>query len=427
MTVPKLRFKEFDGGWTKSTIQFFMDNNFILDQMDGNHGELYPKSEEFSATGVPYISATDFSFGDVNFATCKRLPIERAKLFKKGIAKNGDVLFAHNATVGPVAILKTDLDFVILSTTATYYRCEATYLNNHYLKNYFESDFFVQQYFGIMSQSTRNQVPITTQRKLNIAVPNIQEQTKIASFLSAVDEKISQLTQKHELLSQYKQGMMQKLFSQEIRFKADDGSEFGEWEEKTLIDSVDTNIKWSFTGGPFGSNLKSEDYTELGIRIIQLQNIGDGAFLNDYKIYTSPEKANELLSCNIYPDEILISKMGDPVARCCIVPKHHDRYVMCSDGIRLVVDKQNYSSIFMFYQINYQDFRQSASDVSTGSTRKRIGLSDLKQLPIKAPCLEEQTKIANFLSAIDQKIEVVAQQIEQAKTWKKGLLQQMFV
>ena len=234
MTVPKLRFKEFDGGWTKSTIQFFMDNNFILDQMDGNHGELYPKSEEFSATGVPYISATDFSFGDVNFATCKRLPIERAKLFKKGIAKNGDVLFAHNATVGPVAILKTDLDFVILSTTATYYRCEATYLNNHYLKNYFESDFFVQQYFGIMSQSTRNQVPITTQRKLNIAVPNIQEQTKIASFLSAVDEKISQLTQKHELLSQYKKGMMQKLFSQQIRFKADDGSEFGEWEETEL-------------------------------------------------------------------------------------------------------------------------------------------------------------------------------------------------
>jgi len=254
-----------------------------------------------------------------------------------------------------------------------------------------------------------------------------EEQTKIASFLSAVDEKIGQLTQKHVLLSQYKQGMMQKLFSQQIRFKADDGGKFGEWEEKTLIDSVDTNIKWSFTGGPFGSNLKSEDYTELGIRIIQLQNIGDGAFLNDYKIYTSPEKANELLSCNIYPDEILISKMGDPVARCCIVPKHHDRYVMCSDGIRLVVDKQNYSSIFMFYQINYQDFRQSASDVSTGSTRKRIGLSDLKQLPIKVPCLEEQTKIATFLSAIDQKIEVVAQQIEQAKTWKKGLLQQMFV
>ena len=62
-----------------------------------------------------------------------------------------------------------------------------------------------------------------------VTLPSKLEQTKIASFLSAVDEKISQLTQKHELLSQYKQGMMQKLFSQQIRFKADDGSEFGAW------------------------------------------------------------------------------------------------------------------------------------------------------------------------------------------------------
>jgi type I restriction enzyme S subunit len=67
-------------------------------------------------------------------------------------------------------------------------------------------------------------------------ITTIEEQTKIASFLSAVDEKISQLTQKHELLSQYKQGMMQKLFSQQIRFKADDGSEFGEWENLKIFD-----------------------------------------------------------------------------------------------------------------------------------------------------------------------------------------------
>lgn len=68
-------------------------------------------------------------------------------------------------------------------------------------------------------------------KDISISYPSKPEQTKIASFLSAVDEKISQLTQKHELLSQYKQGMMQKLFSQQIRFKTDDGSEFGEWEE----------------------------------------------------------------------------------------------------------------------------------------------------------------------------------------------------
>ena len=407
MTVPKLRFKEFDGGWTKSTIQFFMDNNFILDQMDGNHGELYPKSEEFSATGVPYISATDFSFGDVNFATCKRLPIERAKLFKKGIAKNGDVLFAHNATVGPVAILKTDLDFVILSTTATYYRCEATYLNNHYLKNYFESDFFVQQYFGIMSQSTRNQVPITTQRKLNIAVPNIQEQTKIASFLSAVDEKISQLTQKHELLSQYKQGMMQKLFSQQLRFKADDGSEFREWEEKELKDIAEINPK-------------SKKLPESFI-YIDLESVEKGQLLlqKNIELQDAPSRAQRLLA----KGDVLF-QMVRPYQQNNYYFNLSGEYV-ASTGYAQIRTKLD--SKFIYYALHEKTFLDEVMNRCTGTSYPAINSSDLSSIEILIPCLEEQTKIANFLSAIDQKIEVVAQQIEQAKTWKKGLLQQMFV
>ena len=398
MTVPKLRFKEFDGGWTKSTIQFFMDNNFILDQMDGNHGELYPKSEEFSATGVPYISATDFSFGDVNFATCKRLPIERAKLFKKGIAKNGDVLFAHNATVGPVAILKTDLDFVILSTTATYYRCEATYLNNHYLKNYFESDFFVQQYFGIMSQSTRNQVPITTQRKLNIAVPNIQEQTKIASFLSAVDEKISQLTQKHELLSQYKQGMMQKLFSQQLRFKADDGSEFREWEGKELHQIF--QIK---AGGDIEKSSVSEVRTsEFSYPIFANsdKNKGFYGWANKFK----------------YKEAVTVTGRGN---LGIAVARNEPFYPIVRLLVLLPLVKQNLK--FFEEQINLLDI------VSESTGVPQLTAPQLSKYKVNVPSLEEQTKIANFLSSIDQKIEVVAQQIEQAKQWKKGLLQQMFI
>ncbi|MGF2635064.1 restriction endonuclease subunit S [Acinetobacter johnsonii] len=413
MAAPKLRFKEFDNDWI---------NTKVKDLGEFSSGGTPSKDiHDYWNGNIPWISSSDLNEESIFDIRINRFISEDAikNSATKKIPKNS-ILLVSRVGVGKVALTNQELctsqDFTAL-TPKKDYALFIAYL----MKNITPRLLDLNQGTSIKGFVREDLI------SLPISLPSKEEQTKIASFLSAVDEKISQLTQKHELLNQYKQGMMQKLFSQEIRFKADDGREFGEWEEKTLIDSVDTNIKWSFTGGPFGSNLKSEDYTELGIRIIQLQNIGDGAFLNDYKIYTSPEKANELLSCNIYPDEILISKMGDPVARCCIVPKHHDRYVMCSDGIRLVVDKQNYSSIFMFYQINYQDFRQSASDVSTGSTRKRIGLSDLKQLPIKVPCLEEQTKIANFLSAIDQKIEVVAQQIEQAKQWKKGLLQQMFV
>ena len=419
MIAPKLRFKEFDGDWSSNQ----------LGKIIGISSASRVFKEQWQDSGVPFFRTSDV------VSIFKNKDNEKAyislELFEELAKKSGkinkdDLLVTGGGTIGIPYLVPNNQPLYFKDADLLWMKSSGI-IEGSFLYNFLISPKFREYLNSISHTGTISHFTIEQAKATPFGFPSKEEQTKIASFLSAVDEKISQLTQKHALLSQYKQGMMQKLFSQQIRFKADDGSEFGEWEEKTLIDSVDTNIKWSFTGGPFGSNLKSEDYTELGIRIIQLQNIGDGAFLNDYKIYTSPEKANELLSCNIYPDEILISKMGDPVARCCIVPKHHDRYVMCSDGIRLVVDKKNYSSIFMFYQINYQDFRQSASDVSTGSTRKRIGLSDLKQLPIKAPCLEEQTKIANFLSAIDQKIEVVAQQIEQAKHWKKGLLQQMFV
>ncbi|AXF43425.1 restriction endonuclease subunit S [Acinetobacter johnsonii] len=398
MVAPKLRFKEFDGDWEVNTIQHFLDNNFILDQMDGNHGELYPKSEEFSSAGVPYVSATDFSSGTVNFSQCKRLPLERAALFKKGIAKNGDVLFAHNATVGPVAILETELDFVILSTTATYYRCDGNFLNNYYLKNYFESDFFVQQYFGIMSQSTRNQVPITTQRKLSISIPIIKEQTKIASFLSAVDEKISQLTQKHELLSQYKQGMMQKLFSQQLRFKADDGSEFGEWEEKELHQIF--QIK---AGGDIEKSSVSEVRTsEFSYPIFANsdKNKGFYGWANKFK----------------YKEAVTVTGRGN---LGIAVARNEPFYPIVRLLVLLPLVKQNLK--FFEEQINLLDI------VSESTGVPQLTAPQLSKYKVNVPSLEEQTKIANLLSAIDQKVEVVAQQIEQAKQWKKGLLQQMFV
>lgn len=200
-----------------------------------------------------------------------------------------------------------------------------------------------------------------------------------------------------------------------------------EWQTKKLIDTADKKIKWSFIGGPFGSNLKSSDYVERGVRIIQLQNIGDGEFLDDYKIYTSEEKANELLSNNIYPGDIILSKMGDPVGRACLIPNAHNRYVMCSDGIRLVVDEKKYSKYFVYSLINSVQFRSLVEKTATGSTRKRIGLDELKNLPIGIPAERvEQQKIADCLTSVDELITAQTQKLVALKTHKKGLMQQLF-
>ncbi len=201
----------------------------------------------------------------------------------------------------------------------------------------------------------------------------------------------------------------------------------GAWRTTKLIDVADKNVKWSFIGGPFGSNLKSSDYTPEGVRVIQLQNIGDAEFKDDYKIFTSEEKANELLSNNIYPGDIILSKMGDPVGRACLIPATHSRYLMCSDGIRIVVDKNEFSKYFIYILINSDWFRASVEASATGSTRKRIGLDVLKKLPFVVPeKIEEQEKIADCLASLDELIAAHTKKHKELQSYKKGLLQNLF-
>ena len=87
------------------------------------------------------------------------------------------------------------------------------------------------------------------------------------------------------------------------------------------------------------------------------------------------------------------------------------------------INENEHSTLYIYYALCFRGFK----DVISGSAQPQIVGNAIRKVTFQIPCLEEQTKIANFLSTIDQKIEVVAQQIEQAKMWKKGLLQQMFV
>lgn len=213
-TLPRLRFPEFQNAaeWELSSVQELINKGLITGHLDGNHGELYPRADEFSSSGVPYISANDFPDGYVDFERCRYLSESRALKFKKGVARDGDILFAHNATVGPVAKLRTPFKFVVLSTTATYFRCDLARLLNDFLKFALTSSAFVNQYSRVMAQSTRNQVPITAQRRFFLQIPSLPEQQRIASCLGRLDDLIAAQSMKLESLRTHKRGLMQQLF-----------------------------------------------------------------------------------------------------------------------------------------------------------------------------------------------------------------------
>ena len=220
--------------------------------------------------------------------------------------------------------------------------------------------------------------------------------------------------------------MMQKLFSQQIRFKADDGSEFGEWENKTLSNFIIKHIG--------GASLKPSDFVEQSeYEVIPKKAIVPNGYLNldkDNPTYCSEDFFKANLK-NTVDNTYLVTVLRDlvpsgPSIGYIVKYMENTQYIL-AQGVYGFKLKEELNKDFLIHFSNTKAYRLVMQSIMVGSTQVHIRNQDFFGIEIPVPCLEEQTKIANFLSAIDQKIEVVAQQIEQAKTWKKGLLQQMFV
>lgn len=417
MAMPKLRFKEFEDEWFKVDIQALVDERIIDKPMDGNHGEIHPTSADYVEDGIPFVMATDVIDGKVHLDKSKKIKKSQADGLRKGFSVEGDILLTHKATIGNVAkVPELKTPYIMLTPQVTYYRVlNKEKLIPDFIKSTFEAPIFQNELLALCTGATRLYIGISEQRKLPFSYPSKEEQIKIASFLSVVDEKISQLTQNHELLSQYKQGMMQKLFSQQIRFKADDGSEFGEWEDKSLNQIASKQVKKNkdnaisevLTNSATKGIIKQSDYFER--EIVTESN------LNGYFIVN--------LDDFVYNPRISVHAPVGPIKR-----NKQCLGVMSPLYTVFTISEGNLQFLEYFFESNFwHDYVKSVANSGARHDRMNITNKDLFEMPVLYPCISEQTKIANFLSAIDQKIEKVAQQIEETKQWKKGLLQQMFV
>jgi type I restriction enzyme S subunit len=256
--------------------------------------------------------------------------------------------------------------------------------------------------------------------KIDIKLPSLPEQTKIAAFLSAVDTKIDQLTQKKALLETYKKGAMQQIFSQQIRFKAEDGGEYPEWEEKKLGE-----VGSSYNGL---TGKTADDFGE-GCPYVQYKQIFDKAKIDISKFgYVSigeNDKQNMVQRGDVF--FTVSSETPNEVGYASVLLDQVDNLYLNSFcfGFRPKIDRliPEFSQ-FLFRSL---DFRRVVIKLAQGSTRYNISKIEFMKLVVKLPTIQEQTKIANFLSAIDRKIDLVSQQLDEAKAFKKGLLQQMFV
>lgn len=395
--IPKIRFPEFSGGWEEKIFQDFSKINQGLQIAISNR---FTEEIEWSYFYITNEFLREWSE-------------------KKYYIKNP-----------PESVLCNKDDLLMTRTWNTWKVVtwvEWAFHNNFFKIKYDKNivdKFFI--YLFLTSTKTQNKILSLAGTstipdlnhgdfyKLKIFLPQLPEQQKIANFLSSVDKKIENIREKKKNLEEYKKGMMQKIFSQEIRFKDENGESFGEWEEKKLGE-IASFSKWKFLS-------KSDIVSDWKYKCIHY-----------WELFTKYwPKVKKILSTTNIEWNLVFSKWNEILMPTSDVTPNGlatwsailDKNVILGWDILIINSNKIYNVFFAYYIMSH---RKNIMKLVSWSTVYHLYWSDMSKLQISLPSLPEQQKIADFLSSLDEKIEKTSEELEKMEEFKKGLLQGMFV
>lgn len=376
--TPKLRFPEFSGEWEHKKLGALC--NITMGQS--------PSSKYYndSSDGLPLIQ------GNADVKNRKTHP----RIYTSVVTKQcdiGDIIMSVRAPVG--AVSKSVHKACIGRGVCSIKPIE----DNEYLYQVFL--YLEDKWKGVSQGSTFESISKIDVTDYQIAIPSLQEQQKIASFLSLVDKKIEKQSEKVEAIKEYKKGMMQKIFSREIRFKDDEGKEFPEWEEKKL-----SNITVCLDNKRKPLNSSERDKRKGTIPYYGANGIVDyiDDFIFNEELILLAEDGGNFDDYSTRPIAQLIKGKS--------WVNNHTHVLHCK-----------INTTYVFYTLVHKDIRKYIN----GTSRAKLNKADMLEIVVQVPNIQEQQKIANFLSTIDKKLEKEEEKLEALRIWKKGLLQQMFV
>ncbi|CAN1559106.1 HsdS Restriction endonuclease S subunits [Flavobacteriaceae bacterium] len=379
--VPQLRFQEFDGEWELKKVGQLCDSI-----VPGRN-----KPTNFDGD-IPWITTPDIEHNGIISCSKKGLNISRNEAKKVGskIVPINSIIISCVGELGLSAIAGKEIIInqqlhAFIPKEKIEYRFLLYQLN---LKKKYMDKVATKTAVPYMNKDNCNSIPID--------FPALPEQQKIASFLSAVDEKIQQLFRKKELLEQYKKGVMQQLFSGKLRFKDENGNDYADWEEKKLGECLDyiQPTKYLVSSTEYDNSYNTPVLTAGKTFILGYTNETNGIFENNLPVI-------------IFDDFTTATKfVGFP-------------FKAKSSAMKILVPFEGVSIKFIYESMQIMKYEIGGHE--------RHWISKFSQILMPFPSLPEQQKIATFLSNIDAKIESCSQQINQTQSFKKGLLQQLFV
>ena len=390
---PQLRFPEFSGNWEE--VPFYDCLNDILDFRGRTPLKI---GMDWGGGNIISLSANNVKNGYIDFnAECH---LGSGELYEKWMGKvklvKNDIVFTMEAPLGKALLVPDDKRYILSQRVVAFKTKD--YIDNLYFIQLIWSNKFQNTVDRLSTGSTAKGINQKSLKKVFVNIPLKPEQQKIAAFLTAVDNKIEQLIKKQELLGEYKKGLTQQIFSQAIRFKADDGSDFPDWKEKKL-GGVGRIRK--------GSQLNKSELTDTGDYPAINGGINPSGYTDKW---------------NTGKNTITISEGGNSCGYINFITSKFWSGGHCYSIEELKGDVLNR---FLFQYLKFNE--HLIMRLRVGSGLPNIQKGEINNFKVNLPSLEEQTKIANFLSLIDTKIEQVGKQLRESKQFKKALLQQMFV
>lgn len=388
MNIPQLRFPEFKENWEKHNlgeIASFSKGKGIskADIVENGaiecirYGELYTT---YGETIDEVKSKTNIDLNDLVFSEANDVIIPASGETQIDIATASCVLRPGIALGGDLNIIKTQNNGVFLSY----------YLN---YKKKLEIASLAQGISVVHLYSSQLSL-------LELNLPSNAEQDKIALFIRSNDEKIQALKKKHSLLEDYKKGVMQKLFSQELRFKDENGRDFPEWEEKQVKDL------FTVTRGD----------------VLAMSLVTD-AIENDhiYPVYSSQTKRRGLAGYyNEYLFEDAITWTTDGAGAGDVNFREGKFY--CTNVCGVLLSGEGYANLFVAELLNTVS-RKYVSYVGNPKLMNNVMAEISIIIPVS---VEEQIMISNFLKSLNVRIKHLEIEISKIENWKKGLLQKLF-
>lgn len=383
MNVPKLRFKEFTDEWKTHKLKDLCSIN--------------PKTPNITDKFY-YIDLECVHNGKLKYIQC----INKADAPSRAqrVLSPKDIIFQSvRAYQKNSYFFKKENDMQTIASTG-YAQLRTKKDNPVYIYHYLYFQKFIDKVNKLSTGTSYPAINSSDLGIININVPTFTEQTKIANFLSTVDKKISNLEDIITNLENQKKGLLQQIFSQKLRFKDENGNNYPDWEKKKLEDiAIFLDNKRKPLEQSERIHGKYPYYGASGI----IDYINDYIF--DEELVLLSEDGANIIDRN-YP--------------ICYIAT--GKYWVNNHAHVLKV-KSQYVNKFIcesLEQLNYTKY-------NTGTAQPKLNQDVCRKIILSIPCLEEQTKIANFLSTFDRKLENQKAQLEHWKQIKKGLLQQMFV